>query len=114
VETGFLVAAFVEANGDPARCYDTYRQGNVKEDFHTSHHLSPPRVRLANKCSATAAKSQITVPTAAPKDSVAAPEVGLAILAAGAMSPATTQAVDVLSREFASSFVRSLWITDIY
>jgi hypothetical protein len=68
-----FVIPFIQANGDPTSGYDTYWQGNVEEDFHSSHHLSPPRVRLANKCNVTAAKSLTTVPTAALMDSPGVP-----------------------------------------
>ncbi|WP_179784089.1 hypothetical protein [Rhizobium sp. AN5] len=67
------VVALVQAHCDPSGSYDAYRQGDVEEDFHSGHHVSPPRVRLASKCSATAAESQITVPMAVLIDSCGDP-----------------------------------------
>jgi hypothetical protein len=105
-----FVIAFIDPHGDPASGYNCHWQGDIEEKFHSSH-LNPPRVRLASKCNATAAESQITVPIAVLTDIAGEPDIWLAMLAAGAISPATTHAVEALSREFASSFVRSLCIS---
>jgi hypothetical protein len=59
-----LSRALIEAHGDPPGKNDTRWQDEVEEDFHSGHDCNPPRARLASKCSATAAKSQITVPAA--------------------------------------------------
>ncbi|MES5096720.1 hypothetical protein ABUK73_00670 [Agrobacterium sp. BA1120] len=72
--------AFIQADGNPASGNDTHRQGDIEEEFHSSHDLNPPRVRLANKFYTTAAESQITVPIVVLMDSPGEPGMWLAIL----------------------------------
>lgn len=105
-----MVVALIQAHGDPPGSYECNRQGDIEENFHSGHHFNPPRDRLANKCSASAAKSQMPVPRAVLHDRSGALAEWVAIPTAGAIRPAAMQAVEARSSAFASSLVRSLWM----
>jgi hypothetical protein len=58
-----LQAAHMQLSSDPTARNKQERQDDKGEQLKPTHCRNPPRIILAIKCSANAAKSQIAVPT---------------------------------------------------
>jgi hypothetical protein len=48
----FFVVALMDANSNPACCYNPHGQDNEEEKFHSHHHFNFPTAQLAKRFSA--------------------------------------------------------------